>query len=557
MVSDVNIGIAFIAGIVSFLSPCVLPLVPAYVGYMGGQATKEAGKENRQRFSTFVHGIFFVLGFTIFFVTFGLLTAAASSFLESIGIDIPNLITRLGGIAVLLFGLYVMKLLDPVFRWLLNLTKEWKDEEEQGAPLLFTILVISGVYAYFVWAFGAELPYALLWAGLLTAGLAMLLRKPMNTATSLADFWHKAVYSLQVALASDTRNLSIQPNANKGYLGSLGMGVVFSAGWTPCIGPVYAAVIALANDAVANGESLLSPALMFTAYSLGLGIPFLLTALAFNQSVSLMNQIKRHMHTVERVSGAFLILIGILILTGSLNSLTNRLGSGQFLEVSNRLEGCTAATAQGHIGFGTYPGCITDGVDKLEDRFISAVPKFSDADGIPQFTFPKPDNLSDIPVGVQKGQRAPDFTLLTLAGEEVSLSDYRGQPVLINFWYTKCGPCAAEMPEFEQVYQLEKDAGFVILAVNAGEPFEPNIEDVQPFVDELDLSFPIVLDENGDTVQDYRIFGYPTSYLIDGNGIVVLRRDGIFLTEDLAEELNKFDRAIIRSTVDSAAFVTE
>ena len=263
-------------------------------------------------------------GLPSFFVGFGLLTAAASSFLQSVGINIPILITRLGGVAVLLFGMYVMKLLDPVFRWLLNLTKEWKDEEDEIAPLVFTLVVLAGVYAYFVWSFGADIPYSLVWAAVLLLGFAMLFRKPMNTATSLADFWHKSVYSLQIALASDTRNLNIQPNENKGYFSSLGMGVVFSAGWTPCIGPVYAAVIALANDAVANGESLLSPALMFTAYSLGLGIPFLLTALAFNQSVTLMNQIKRHMHTVERVSGAFLIFIGILILTGSLNQLTNR-----------------------------------------------------------------------------------------------------------------------------------------------------------------------------------------------------------------------------------------
>ena len=557
MVSDVNIGIAFIAGLVSFLSPCVLPLVPAYVGYMGGRATNEAGKQNRQKFSTFIHGIFFVLGFTFFFVGFGLLTAAASSFLQSIGINIPILITRLGGVAVLLFGLYIMKLLDPVFRWLLNLTKEWKDENEQTAPLVFTLLVIGLTYAYFVWAFGAEIPYSLVWAAVLLLGFAMLFRKPMNTATSLADFWHKAVFSLQVALASDTRNLNIQPNANKGYFGSMGMGVVFSAGWTPCIGPVYAAVIALANDAVANGDSLLSPALMFTAYSLGLGIPFLLTALAFNQSVSLMNQIKRHMHTVERVSGVFLIFIGILILTGSLNQLTNRFGSGEFAELSFRLEGCTAAAAQGHIPTSTYPGCVTDGIDKLEDRFISAVNKYGDDDVIPQFNFRKPSNFDDIPVGIQKGNRAPAFTLRNLDGKEVSLSDFRGQPVLINFWYTGCAPCREEMPVFEQIYQAEKEAGFVILAINAGSPFEPSVDAIPPFMEEFGLTFPVLLDNNGEAGRTFNVQGYPTSYLLDGNGIIVARWIGSLPTEDLVKELNNFERTLPVDTVDSAAFVTE
>ncbi len=556
MVSDVNIGIAFIAGLVSFLSPCVLPLVPAYVGYMGGRATNEAGKQNRQKFSTFIHGIFFVLGFTLFFVGFGLLTAAASSFLQSIGINIPTLITRLGGVAVLLFGLYVMKLLDPVFRWLLKLTKEWKDEEEGTAPLVFTVLVITLTYVYFVWAFGAEIPFSLVWAAVLLLGFAMLFRKPMNTATSLADFWHKSIYSLQVALASDTRNLNIQPNAKKGYWGSLGMGVVFSAGWTPCIGPVYAAVIALANDAVANGESLLSPALMFTSYSLGLGIPFLMTALAFNQSVTLMNQIKRHMATVERVSGVFLIFIGVLILTGSLNQLTNRFGSGEFAELSFRLEGCTAAAAQGHIPTSDYPGCVSDGIDKLEDRFISAVNKYEDESGIPQFTFDEPANLDEIPTGIKVGERAPNFTLQNLDGDEVSLDDFRGQPVLINFWYTACGPCRQEMPEFEQVYQLEKDAGFVILAVNAG-TFEPSVDDIGPFMEQYDLTFPVVLDKDGNTLKEYGILGYPTSYLIDGNGVIVAKQTGPWSGQDLAEELNKFERTLPVDSPSSTAFVTE
>ena len=220
------------------------------------------------------------------------------------------------------------------------------------------------------------------------------------------------------------------------------------------------------------------------------------------------------------------------------------------------MEGCTAAAAQGHIPIGTYPGCVTDGVDKLEDRFISAVNKYEDR-AVPQFNFTEPADLEDIPVGLKKGQRAPDFTLRTLEGEEVSLSDFRGQPVLVNFWYTACGPCAAEMPEFEQVYQLEKDAGFVILAVNAGEPFEPSVDNIAPFVQKHDLSFPILLDENGDTVQTFGVFGYPTSYLLDGNGIIVLQQTGILLSESLIKELNQFERTLPTDKVDSAAFVTQ
>src|SRR5574341_1377515 len=103
-----TIGLALLAGLVSFISPCVLPLIPAYVSYMGGQATKAAGQGEHARFTTFLHGVFFVLGFTFFFVGFGLLTTAASSFLAALGIDIRTIFTRLGGLAVIFSGLYVL-----------------------------------------------------------------------------------------------------------------------------------------------------------------------------------------------------------------------------------------------------------------------------------------------------------------------------------------------------------------------------------------------------------------------------------------------------------------
>src|SRR5688572_30837420 len=109
MTIEPTIGLAFLAGLISFISPCVLPLVPAYVGYMSGRATQAAGGQARGRLTTFMHGIFFVLGFTIFFVGFGLLTSAAAEFLKNIGVNIPTILTRLGGVAVILFGLYVMK----------------------------------------------------------------------------------------------------------------------------------------------------------------------------------------------------------------------------------------------------------------------------------------------------------------------------------------------------------------------------------------------------------------------------------------------------------------
>lgn len=540
---NVTIGLAFLAGFISFISPCVLPLVPAYVSYMGGRATTEAGKENTHSLGTFLHGVFFVLGFTLFFVSFGLLTAAASSFLTTIGIDIPTVITRLGGLAIILFGLYVMNWLNPVFRWLQSLTQSWQDEGNRLAPLVFTVLVGGGLFGYLFWAFGATLPWSLAWALLTWLGLAALFRKPLNEAAGLSDFWRRAVQRVQYALASDTRKLDFQRDEKQGYFSSLGMGVVFSAGWTPCIGPVFGGVLSLAAQSAASGDSLLPAAMMLTAYSMGLGIPFLLAALAFNQSVSVMNRVKRHMHTVEMVSGLLLIVIGVAVLTGGLTRLTTRINSGELGEFSIRMEACAAGVASDRIGFNRLGTCLTDGVDKLEDTYVQAVDRGQYTSSVTQYIFSGEYYPEDVPVGTQEGMRAPDFTLQTLDGETVSLEDFRGQAVLLNFWTSWCGPCRIEMPEFQRLYDSQRAKGFTVLAVNDtlnGDSPERAVA----FLEEIGVTFPAALDQTREVVEAYRVVGMPTSYLIDGNGIIVMSHAGPLTGQTLREVLSTFEVTI-------------
>jgi len=121
-----------------------------------------------------------------------------------------------------------------------------------------------------------------------------------------------------------------------------------------------------------------------------------------------------------------------------------------------------------------------------------------------------------------KEAEAPDFTLRDLTGKPRRLAEFRGQVVLINFWATWCLPCRAEMPAMERLYQELKNDGFTILAVN----FSETAEQVEPFVKELRLTFPILLDEEGQVVRLYRAFSLPITYLLDRHGMVVGRAIG-------------------------------
>ncbi|HEU5393602.1 MAG TPA: TlpA disulfide reductase family protein, partial [Candidatus Methylomirabilis sp.] len=110
-----------------------------------------------------------------------------------------------------------------------------------------------------------------------------------------------------------------------------------------------------------------------------------------------------------------------------------------------------------------------------------------------------------------KETEAPAFTLSDLAGTPRRLADFKGQVVLINFWATWCLPCREEMPAMERLYREMKNGGFTILAVN----FAETPEQVEPFVKELRLTFPILLDQEGQVSRLYRAFSLPATYLID------------------------------------------
>ncbi len=308
---NVTVWLAFMAGFLSFISPCVLPLVPAYVGYMGNRMTAQvavgmvAGPTRavqvaqEHRFKMALHGIAFVAGFMIVFVVFGLAINAGTWLVSSTFYDVQRvIIPRLGGILIVLFGLHFLGLIAPVLQRL------------EG------------------------------WAALDRFGSAGLVLK-------------RGAGWLQGVLYADTRR-HIEPDQRYGLLGSSLMGVVFAAGWTPCIGPIYGTILTM--TASSSGSVWQAGGLM-VMYSLGLGVPFILTAVALDHAQGVLSRLKRHLNTIKVASGVFMIVMGILVFTGDLQRIS-QIGAAN-ATFSYKLEGCATDFFEGRLPFNQIGECLS------------------------------------------------------------------------------------------------------------------------------------------------------------------------------------------------------
>ena len=137
-------------------------------------------------------------------------------------------------------------------------------------------------------------------------------------------------------------------------------------------------------------------------------------------------------------------------------------------------------------------------------------------------------NTSDLSIG----SKAPDFELYDLDGDAHKLSDYRGKPVLLNFWATWCGPCRSEMPHLEEVYSEWKDEGLTFFAVNVGE----SSTEVIPFMEYYGFNMPVLLDNARTVMRKYGVSGIPTTYFVDEDGIIQNRVVGAFPDRESIEK---------------------
>lgn len=697
---EVTLSIAFIAGLLSFLSPCVLPLVPAYVSYMGGRAVHQVAtsgvgiKRKRplsSRLAILTHGVAFVLGFTFVFVTLGIATTAFVQLVGASAAIITEIIARVGGIIIIIFGLHFMGALRTFFAWLRK-----NPDYLERLPIVYVVLM-GGLFTllfllaqvFLVLSIGSLLTRMLMLVFLMLVLIYAFTKSTVeNVPKFIVDvrdtlgfvptsivialigigiiiwsfvelivaipvaaiffavlfvggafnnsrvYWLNFISKIETALYTDTRR-DINPTASSSLSGSFVMGVTFSAGWTPCIGPIYGAILQLGLQ----GEVFAATPLLMM-YSLGLGIPFLITAGLLDGAQVILRRIQRYMGKIELFTGVLLIFVGLLVASGQLQSLSQNLTPEQ-TAFSINIEECGTSVAQGHIGFDQFGACMNDDLHPVflnqgvSDEFVNdkdtityainitepevidvdisriegefpAIVTVVDSDGNEiasssdlvvvdersyrilenvalneigrytilanrtdgntgefefRLTIRRDTNdvdaqstnaideadigsvgsiedlasVSDAPIGLDIGNRAPDFEVTTIAGETLSLSELQGQVVLINFWGTWCGPCIREMPDLQEVYEANLDNDFTILALATRGDTEA---DVIEFREEHELTFPLIVDE-GDVINDeYGIVNRPSTFIIDQEGVIVFRHFGPVVESQITELLN-------------------
>ncbi|MHC1749711.1 MAG: cytochrome c biogenesis protein CcdA [Cellulosilyticaceae bacterium] len=393
-----NFVVVFLEGILSFMSPCVLPVLPVYLTILASSSVEslEKGDDSLRKGVLAKNTVLFMLGVSTAFFLIGTSFTALRQFM----FQNKQLVLLIGGLFIIFMGLFYMGYLQIPF-----LQKERKIHLEVHEMKPWTAYVL---------------------------------------------------------------------------------GFTFSFGWTPCIGPMLASVLALA----ASSDTALMGNLLIAVYSIGFMIPFMLIALFYKWTFKFLDKLKMHMGTIQKVGGIILIVSGVIMVLGG------------------------ADNVRGTIKNMFQPKTVSE---KQESK-PEVVPELKDSE-------------SELSQGEESNNReessiiAPDFSLYDQYGNKHTLSEYKGKTVFLNFWATWCPPCRAEMPTIEQIYEEygSNKEDVIILGVaspNVGR--EGSKEDIVKYLEDNKITFPVVLDEseNAEVSYNYYINAFPTTFIINKEGNV-------------------------------------
>ncbi|CAN7205366.1 redoxin domain-containing protein [Paenibacillus sp. LjRoot56] len=392
--------LAFSAGLLSFISPCVLPLIPVYFSYIVGSSLTDL-VTNKGKSQVIYKSLFFILGFSLVFIGLGISVSSISKLFTSN----LSIFRQIGGVVIILFGLHM-----------------------------------TGIFKI------------------------------------------KLLYS-------EKRFLTGGPSVKK--TGPFLVGMAFAVGWTPCIGPMLSTILIYAGSM----ETIQKGVLLLTVYSLGMAVPFVLSAFLVEHLSRLLKKVSKYLPIFSVISGVIMIFMGLLVFTNRMEMINQ---SFSFLTSSYSISEKTAVETS------------------------SLQPAAPNTESIEGATTPE-----KLLLNAQERENAIDFTVTDLHGQRVTLSDLKGKNVYINFWATWCKWCIKEMPDMEKVYHDYKDDNIVILAIDVGE----SQDKVNEYLKEHPYSFRVMLDPDKKVTQAYKLRSIPVSIFVDKQGRVAYNRVGT-LTED-------------------------
>ncbi|MEW6557702.1 MAG: cytochrome c biogenesis protein/redoxin [Elusimicrobiota bacterium] len=259
-------------------------------------------------------------------------------------------------------------------------------------------------------------------------------------------------------------------NKPMNIFGSFIVGVVFAIGWTPCIGPILASILMVA----ATRETMLGGVVLLCCYSLGLSLPFIAIALAINKVLGLFDKIKKYFGVISVCSAIVLIAAGVLLIVESFQNGRKK-------------------------------------TEYSEEKYTSHFEIESKCKPLKE-----PSDVQNKPSHpiLKKWGNAPDFTLPMLNGKNLTLSDFAGKIIILDFWATWCPPCKAEIPFFVELQNEYKEKLVIVgVCLDRGD-----MDDVKKFIQKMQVNYPIVVGDRK-IVEDYGgISGIPTTFIIDTNG---------------------------------------
>lgn len=402
--------LVFIEGLLSFLSPCIVPLLPVYISILSNSTTVGLKEERRNFIRTplFKNTILFIMGISsTFFILGASINALSDTFISN-----KEDIIRIGGVLVILMGLFYMGYLNIP---MLQSEKRFAIKTENMKPITAYIL-----------------------------------------------------------------------------------GLTFSFGWTPCVGPMLASVIIMAS----SSENSLSGNLMIFVYTLGFTVPFIVLGAFYTTMTKYLNIVKLHMNELKKIGGLILIISGIIMVLGGADKVR-----GYIYNMTTDITKIEESNSKD--------------LDNKDQRAVveNNLPNNQqDKESVQNEDYNDNGEVGKDPL------LAPDFTLKDQYGKIHTLSEYKGKIVFLNFWATWCPPCREEMPNIEEIYKKNNsnENELVILGVampNIGR--EGSVNNIKAFLKDKEYTFPVVFDEDGKLMNDYFINAFPTTYIIGKDGRIV------------------------------------